>query len=85
MIDSLRTNPGDASPKGRVLRIKHGYNPNSSSVGSSIPLFLTISASAGVVATILINAFDALKKKRCDDVPMDEHPRPTDDDAEPND
>jgi hypothetical protein len=39
-------------PPGRILRIKRGYNPNSSSVGSDIPTFLFSSAAIVLVAAI---------------------------------
>lgn len=42
--------------RGRVLRVKGGYNPNSSSVGSSIPMFLTLAAGTGALAVVLLNA-----------------------------
>lgn len=38
--------------KGRILRIKRGYNPNSSSVGSDIPLFLFSSTALVVLSGI---------------------------------
>ena len=40
--------PSEPSPpiaRGRVLRLKSGYNPNSSSIGSDIPTFLAFAAS----------------------------------------
>ncbi|MCU0663922.1 MAG: hypothetical protein MUC50_16550 [Myxococcota bacterium] len=39
-------------PKGRILRIKRGYNPNSSSVGSDIPAFLFSCTALVLVAAI---------------------------------
>lgn len=55
------TEAGDTSrlptqQQGRVLRVKGGYNPNSSSVGSSIPMFLTLAAGSGALAVVLLNA-----------------------------
>ncbi|MBW2457186.1 MAG: hypothetical protein JRI68_21910 [Deltaproteobacteria bacterium] len=51
------TEAGAASwRRGRVLRVKGGYNPNSSSVGSSIPMFLTLAAGSGALAVVLLNA-----------------------------
>ena len=41
------------SSRGRVLRLKSGYNPNSSSIGSDIPTFLAFAASAGTLTTVL--------------------------------
>ena len=52
--------------KGRVLRVKRGYNPNSSSVGSDIPIFLAASAVAGLFATIALCIFDAKRRRNLD-------------------
>jgi hypothetical protein len=41
--------------KGKILRVKTGYNPNSSSVGSIIPLFIYLFGIAGVVSVFVIN------------------------------
>jgi len=41
--------------KGKILRIKFGYNPNSSSLGSDLS-FLLMSAAA---LTVLVNLVDA--------------------------
>ena len=47
-------------PKGKVLRVKRGYNPNSSSMGSvvfALPVaLLAITAGFGVVSGIIISA-----------------------------
>ena len=40
---------------GRVMRVKSGYNPNSSSVGTDIPTFLAAAAGAGALATVVLN------------------------------
>lgn len=37
---------------GKILRVKTGYNPNSSSVGSHIPAFLSFAVGTGVFAII---------------------------------
>jgi len=42
--------------KGRILKIKTGYNPNSSSVGVDIVVFFT----AGAAVTILFNTVAAI-------------------------
>jgi hypothetical protein len=39
--------------KGRILRLKSGYNPNSSSVGSHIPAFLFFAIGSGAVTVIV--------------------------------
>jgi hypothetical protein len=53
---------------GRILKVKSGFNPNSSSVGSEIPVFLLFSATSGAVAVVLMNTlafFDRhIRKKR---------------------
>ena len=46
--------------EGRVLRVKLGYNPNSSSVGSAIPTFLVLAAASGALTVVLLNALDAV-------------------------
>jgi len=42
--------------KGRILKIKTGYNPNSSSVGVDIVVFFT----AGAAVTMLFNTVAAI-------------------------
>ena len=42
--------------KGRILKIKTGYNPNSSSIGADIVVFFT----AGAAVTILFNTMAAI-------------------------
>jgi hypothetical protein len=42
--------------KGRILKIKTGYNPNSSSIGLDMVAFLT----AGAAVTLLFNTIAAL-------------------------
>jgi hypothetical protein len=42
--------------KGRILKVKTGYNPNSSSVGADIIVFFT----AGAAVTILFNVIAAI-------------------------
>ncbi len=51
--------PAAAPPRGRVLRVKTGYNPNSSSVGTDIPTFLAAAAGAGALATVALNLLSA--------------------------
>jgi len=48
--------------KGRVLRVKTGYNPNSSSVGSLIPAFLAFAAGAGAATVVAVNILNAVGK-----------------------
>jgi hypothetical protein len=40
--------------KGKVLRVKEGYNPNSSSVGSQIPSFFAFAVGSGVFTVIAL-------------------------------
>jgi hypothetical protein len=42
----------DSASTGKILRVKTGYNPNSSSVGSQIPAFLSFAVGTGVFAII---------------------------------
>ena len=42
--------------KGRILKIKTGYNPNSSSIGLDMVAFLT----AGAAVTVLFNTIAAI-------------------------
>jgi hypothetical protein len=42
--------------KGRILKIKTGYNPNSSSVGVDMVVFFT----AGAAVTVLFNTIAAI-------------------------
>ena len=53
---------------GRVLRVKTGYNPNSSSVGSQIPYFFAFALSSGAITILVMNilaGFDrTLKEKK---------------------
>jgi hypothetical protein len=56
---------------GRVLRVKGGYNPNSSSVGSSIPTYLIAAAGSGALTVVLLNAMEVIGKLLRKDVPAD--------------
>ncbi len=68
MDDRDERNPPEQRPAGRVLRVKVGYNPNSSSIGSAIPLFLAAAVGSGAVTVFLLNLLDstgaALREKR---------------------
>jgi len=48
-------------PKGKILRIKQGYNPNSSSMGSIVyalpAALLATTAGFGIVSGIIMSAF----------------------------
>lgn len=46
--------------KGRVLRVKSGYNPNSSSVGSQIPTFFFFAVGTGVCTVIAMQILNMI-------------------------
>ncbi len=46
--------------RGRILRVKEGYNPNSSSVGSHIPAFLAFALGAGLLSVLAANLLAVL-------------------------
>jgi len=43
--------------QGKILKVKSGYNPNSSSVGSIIPLFIYLFGIAGTITVFVTNLF----------------------------
>ena len=54
-------------PKGRILRVKHGYNPNSSSMGSLIyALPVSLMAVTGGFALVSGIIFTRLLGERAD-------------------
>ena len=54
--------------RGRILRVKQGYNPNSSSIGSDVPVFLAAAAGAGVVAAFILSLMSLTRKRIADAV-----------------
>lgn len=46
---------------GKILRVKTGYNPNSSSVGSQIPAFLFSAAGTGLFAVITAQILNSIR------------------------
>lgn len=51
----------NAPARGKLLAVKQGYNPNSSSVGSQISSFLAFTMASGgvtVAVLMLLNTFD---------------------------
>jgi len=40
---------------GKVLCVKMGYNPNSSSIGSHIPTFFALATGIGLMSMIVLN------------------------------
>jgi hypothetical protein len=55
-------NSNNTKQKGRILKVKKGYNPNSSSIGSDILAFLIFAGGAGIFSVILSNTMDSIKK-----------------------
>jgi hypothetical protein len=49
--------------KGKILRVKTGYNPNSSSIGSVLPVFFYIAGIAGMLSVFIINMFQKTDKQ----------------------
>lgn len=52
--------PPAAVGHGRVLRVKEGYNPNSSSIGTAIPTYLALATASGAVTLFLLNLRSAV-------------------------
>ena len=48
--------------QGRILRVKTGYNPNSSSVGSLIPAFLALAAGSAALTVLVMSSLHAVDK-----------------------
>jgi hypothetical protein len=46
--------------RGKVLRVKTGYNPNSSSVGSQIPSFFFFAIASGVCTVIALHTLNVI-------------------------
>ncbi len=57
--------------KGKILKVKHGYNPNSSSLGSVIfalpASLLGITVGFGVVSGIIVTYFIGKSSKKADE------------------
>ena len=65
-----------STDKGKILRVKTGYNPNSSSVGSQIPAFLFLAAGSGVFAIIaaqMLNVIGIYIKKKKNSIKAEKH------------
>ena len=45
-----------------IIKVKKGYNPNSSSIGSDIVTFLSFAAGSGMVTAFLFNLFNPIDK-----------------------
>ena len=66
------SNSPNKKEKGRILRVKLGYNPNSSSMGSMIFVFpaalLAATVGFGAISGIIMSAFIKPDKKVKNDV-----------------
>ncbi len=63
--------------KGRILKIKTGYNPNSSSIGADLVVFFTAGAAIAILfntVAAIVCAAKAQRERRPD--PSPEQPRP---------
>ena len=60
-LPDLKVQVSSKATKGRILRVKYGYNPNSSSIGSIVYVFsakiLGAAVGFGVVASLICSAF----------------------------
>ena len=81
----LRRDGPNGQRAGRVLRVKDGYNPNSSSIGTAIPSYLVFAAASGAVTLLLLNlesAVGSLLRKKGRKPPTEaETPEPDDHDG----
>ena len=59
----MKTDDDNKKGKGRILRLKRGYNPNSSSVGSQLPYFLAFAVGSGVISVITMNVLSVYDKR----------------------
>jgi len=50
--------------KGRILKIKTGYNPNSSSIGVDMIAFFTIGAGMTVLFNLIATIIDGMQVKQ---------------------
>lgn len=60
-INTLKNN--SMAQKGKILRIKTGYNPNSSSIGSHIPTFFALAAGMGFISVVIMNQVKKINSK----------------------
>ena len=60
-MPDVKVQVSSKATKGRILRVKYGYNPNSSSIGSIVYVFsaqiLGVAVVFGVVASLICSAF----------------------------
>lgn len=60
-MDTAPTTGHNKNTTGRILRVKHGYNPNSSSIGSLVfalpAAMIGVTAGFGAVSGAIISAF----------------------------
>jgi hypothetical protein len=53
----------DQQHQGKILKLKTGYNPNSSSVGSQIPDLIYMSLSIGAVSVFLSSFAEVIRNR----------------------
>jgi hypothetical protein len=67
-----------------VLRVKSGYNPNSSSIGTALPTYVVLTAASGALAVMLLHLTGAvaalLRRKEPPAPPSPEPPSPAEQD-----
>ena len=51
-------------PRGRILKVKHGYNPNSSSIGTEITAFLWGAAVFSAAVNLLAAVVQSIAARR---------------------
>ncbi len=69
--------------KGKILKIKTGYNPNSSSIGTDLtPLLIGGSIISLLIPVITIIVSRKLKRKPEEKISSEENPSPEDNDSD---
>ncbi len=58
----MKNSPLPENP-GKILRVKEGFNPNSSSVGSQIHLFFAFALASGSLTVLVLNLLNAYDRK----------------------
>ncbi|MDH4203708.1 MAG: hypothetical protein OEV87_12570 [Phycisphaerae bacterium] len=65
--ENIQSPEETANEQGKILRVKQGYNPNSSSIGSIVfvmpAALLGITAAFGVVSSVIMSTLMTDKKK----------------------
>ena len=63
LIHAHKVNAMQHHQTGKILKLKQGYNPNSSSIGSQIPAFLFFALGTGAVTVIVTQLFSSISSK----------------------